>query len=288
MFVKAVQSRSGSVTLTLVEADTSMARPGTGNGRAAGAPGAEGRARSGRNPQPWQADRGPAGRSVMTGEVAVIAGTPYDSGLGADLLRAQGVVATPYPMAGSPDEQDSLQDRAPEALAATFHGLLDELRQQQVELAMLFCSSLSSVVNHDDTVLPVVSPLTIYREILPQLRSSLVLAGNAHALLGVERTTRLISPGHRMLGVSDPMLVRGIENGDPAAAFAASQLQSTLRRAEQLGLEAVILACTHFATIGPAIASCCDLPVIDVGSRFIELTVSAARNRPGAEPSGSV
>jgi glutamate racemase len=213
-------------------------------------------------------------------EVAVIAGTPYDSGLGADLLRGQGVAATPYATAGSPDEQDSLQDRSPDALAASFHRLLDELRRRQTGLAMLFCNSLSSVVNHDDTVLPVVSPLTIYREVLPRLRSSLVLAGNAHALLGVERTGRLISPGHRMLGVSDPGLVRGIEHGDPEAAFAASHLPSTLRRAVETGLDAVILACTHFTAIKAMVASSCDLPVVDVGSMLVDRTVSAVRNLP--------
>lgn len=216
-------------------------------------------------------------------EVAVIAGTPYDSGLGADLLRAAGVTAVPYATAGSPDEQDALQDRRPDSLAASFHWLLDELRRQQVELAMLFCNSLSSVVNHDTTVLPVVSPLTVYREVLPRLRSSLVVAGNAHALLGVERTARLVHPGHQLLGVSDPMLVRGIENGDPEAAFAASHLPSTLRRAEELGLDAVILACTHFTAIEPAVTASCDLLVIDVGSLLVERTLSALRTKRPAE-----
>lgn len=211
-------------------------------------------------------------------EVAVIAGTPYDSGLGADLLRAKGVAATPYATAGSPDEQDSLQDRSPDALAASFHHLLGELRRRQAALAMLFCNSLSSVVNHDDTALPVVSPLTVYREVLPRLRSSLVVAGNAHALLGVERTARLTCPGHRMLGVSDPTLVRGIENGDPEEAFAASQLPSTLRRAEELGLDAVILACTHFTAIKRTVAASCDLLVVDVGGMLVDRTVSAVRD----------
>jgi glutamate racemase len=211
-------------------------------------------------------------------EVAVIAGTPYDSGLGAHLLRAEGVAALPYATAASPDEQDSLQDRSPDTLEASFHDLLDELRRQQVQLAMLFCNSLSSVVDHDSTVLPVVSPLTVYREVLPGLRSSLVIAGNAHALLGVERTARCIDAGHRMLGVSDPMLVRGIENGDPEAAFATSDLSSTLRRAEKLGLDAVILACTHLTAIKRIIAASCDLPVIDVGSMLVDRTVSAVRS----------
>lgn len=211
-------------------------------------------------------------------KVAVIAGTPYDSGLGADLLRAEGVAALPYATAASPDEQDGLQDRSPHTLEASFHDLLDLLRGQQVQLAMLFCNSLSSVVGHDDTAIAVVSPLTVYREVLPRLRSSLVLAGNAHALLGVERTARLVNPGHRMLGVSDPMLVRGIENGDPEAAFAASHLPGTLRQAERLGLEAVILACTHFTAIKEVIAAGCDLPVIDVGTRLVDRTVAAVRD----------
>jgi glutamate racemase len=211
-------------------------------------------------------------------EVAVIAGTPYDSGLGAELLRAEGITALPYATAGSPDEQDSLQDRSPGALEALFHDLLDDFRRQQVQLAMLFCNSLSSVVDHDNTVLPVVSPVTVYREVLPTLRSSLVVAGNAHALLGVERTARLTCPGHQMLGVSEPMLVRGIEQGDPEGAYAASHLPTTLHRAEDLGLEAVILACTHFTAIKQMIAASCDLPVIDVGSMLVDRTVSAVRN----------
>ncbi|MFC8850449.1 MULTISPECIES: glutamate racemase [unclassified Micromonospora] len=210
-------------------------------------------------------------------EVAVIAGTPYDSGLGADLLRAAGVAALPYATARSPDEQDGLQDRDPRGLEASFHDLLDLLRGQRVGLAMVFCNSLSSVVGHDDTAIPVVSPLTVYRELLPRLGSSLVLTGNAHALLGVERTARRVNPGHRMLGVSDPALVRGIESGDPEAAFAASHLPVTLRQAERLGLEAVVLACTHFTAIKQLVVAGCDLPVIDVGTELLDRTVTAVR-----------
>lgn len=211
-----------------------------------------------------------------TPAVAVIAGTPYDSGLGAKLLRAEGLSARPYAMAASPDEQDSLQYQDPGGLAAAFHNCLAELRAGGTDLAMLFCNSLSAVVDHDDAVLPVVSPVTVYSELLPKLRSSLVVTGNARAVLGVERTAWRTAPGHRMLGVSDPALVRGIEAGDPEAAFAASHLPTTLRLAERLGLEAVILACTHFTTVLPLVTAACDLPVIDVGTRLVELITLAA------------
>ncbi|WP_410672001.1 glutamate racemase [Amycolatopsis sp. cmx-4-68] len=208
--------------------------------------------------------------------VAVIAGTPYDSGLGAELLRAAGLAAFSCAMADSPDEQDALQYKDPGALAATFHERLGEFRAQGTALAMLFCNSLAAVVDHDDAALPVVSPVTVYRELLPVLGSSLAVTGNANAALGVERTVRLANPGHRVLGVSDPALVRGIEAGDPEAAFHASHLPTTLRLAERLGLDAVVLACTHFTSVLPFVTAACDLPVIDVGTRLVELTRRAA------------
>lgn len=211
-----------------------------------------------------------------TPAVAVVAGTPYDSGLGAELLRAAGVPAQPYAMAASPDEQDSLQYRDPGGLAAAFHDRLARLRAGGTELAMLFCNSLSAVVDHDDAALPVISPITVYSELLPTLSSSLVVTGNAQAVLGVERTAWRTAPGHRMLGVSDPALVRGIEAGDPQAAFAASHLPTTLRLAQRLRLDAVVLACTHFTTVLPLVTAASDLPVIDVGARLVELTALAA------------
>jgi glutamate racemase len=208
--------------------------------------------------------------------VAVIAGTPYDTGLGVELLRAEGLTAHPYAMAASPDEQDRLQYQDPGALAAAFHQRLAGLRAGGTEQVMLFCNSISAVVNHDDAVLPVVSPVTVYGELLPELESSLVVTGNAQALLGFERTALRTAPRHRMLGVSDPALVRGIEAGDVEAAFTASHLPTTLRMAQHLGLDAVVLACTHFTALLPLIAAVCDLPVIDVGTRLVELTKLAA------------
>ena len=211
-----------------------------------------------------------------TPAVAVIAGTPYDSALGAELLRANGLATVPYAMAGSPDEQDALQYRDPGALTAAFHARLHDLYARGTELAMLFCNSLSAVVYHDDSALPVVSPVTVYREVFPKLRSSLVITGNAQAVVGVERTAWEVSPGHRMLGVSDPGLVRGIEAGDPEQAFTSSHLPTTLRLAQRLDLDAVVLACTHFTSVLPLITAACDLPVIDVGVRLVELATLAA------------
>lgn len=210
-------------------------------------------------------------------EIAVIAGTPYDAGLGADLLRAAGRAATPHPMAGSPDEQDALQFLSPDTLRAAFLDRVRELDAGGTSVAMLFCNSLSAVIDHDAVArvssMALVSPASVYREVVRAHRRTLVVTGNGSAVVGFERVAA--QAGHLALAVSDPALVRAIEAGDPAA-FSGSSLPTTLRAAERMGLEAVVLACTHFTEVLPQVRSTCDIPVIDVGTRLVELALLAA------------
>lgn len=219
-------------------------------------------------------------------EVAVIAGTPFDAGLGADLLRAAGMAASEHPMAGSPDEQDALQYRDPDALRSSFLSLVRRLDAGGHTVALLFCNSLSAVVDHDAVAhvsgLTLVSPVTVYREVASAHRRPLVVAGNGSAVVGYERTAAAVSPAHRALGVSDPALVRAIENGDPDRAFHGSNLPATLRLAEERGLDAIVLACTHFTAVLPWVTAACALPVVDVGTRLVELTAAAATARAAA------
>lgn len=215
-------------------------------------------------------------------EIAVIAGTPFDAGLGASLLRAAGHAAIPCPMAGSPDEQDALQFERPDTLRAAFLDLVRDLDARGHRVAMLFCNSLSAVVDHAGAAraasLALVSPATVYREVAATHRRALVVTGNGSAVVGYERAAA--SANHRALGVSDPALVRAIEAGDPAEAFHGSSLPETLRMAERAGLDAVVLACTHFTAVLPQVRAACRLPVVDVGARLVELTAAAVTGAP--------
>lgn len=215
----------------------------------------------------------------MRGEIVVVAGTPYDSQLGADMLQARGLAARPVAMAASPDGQDIAQDQHPDVLLSSFLDLLAQLEKEGTAFVVLFCNSLSAVLGDVQTHIPVISPLTLYREILPRWRSSLVVAGNAHALLGLERTARSVAPTHSMLGVSAPALVRDIEHGDPIAAFESSHLPTALHSAQTLGLDAVILACTHFTSIAPQVTAACSLPIIDIGTLLIDHATEMAQQQ---------
>ncbi|MCX5199526.1 aspartate/glutamate racemase family protein [Streptomyces sp. NBC_00249] len=225
--------------------------------------------------------------------IAVVAGTPFDAGIGARLLRGAGYPATAYPMAGSPDEQDALQYERPDALRAAYLALVRDLGARGHRVAMLFCNSLSAVVDHEAAArvpaVRVISPATVYREVAAAHRRALVVTGNGSAVVGYERVTR--SAAHSALGVSDPALVRAVEAGDPAAAFHASNLPETLRLAGRARFDAVVLACTHFTAVLPQVLAACPLPVVDVGSRLVELTAAAADaaargGAPGGTPGG--
>lgn len=212
-------------------------------------------------------------------EIAVVAGTPFDAEFGASLLRLAGHAATSYPMAGSPDEQDALQYERPDTLRASFRDLVRDLEARGHRVVMLFCNSLAAVVDHDATggaacTLTMISPATVYREVVAAHRRALVVTGNGSAVAGYERVAG--SASHHALTVSDPALVRAIETRDPAEAFHGSSLPETLRLAERARFDVVVLACTHFTAVLPNVLAVCGLPVVDVGSRLVELAGKAA------------
>ncbi|HUZ25798.1 MAG TPA: aspartate/glutamate racemase family protein [Streptosporangiaceae bacterium] len=225
------------------------------------------------------AGSGPA-EAPASAQVAVIAGTPYDARLGADLLAARGIRSTPYPMASSPDEQDGLQYLAPDALNRAFQAQVRDIHALGSTVALLFCNSLSAVVDLDaiaeTSPVRLISPITVYRRLPPDLERIMVLTGNGQATVGFERTVMRAAGDRRVLAVSDQALVRAIENGDPADAFASSHLPTTLRLAEHLDLDVVVLACTHFTAILPFVEAACSVPVIDVGTSLVALTCEAA------------
>ncbi|GAA2553509.1 hypothetical protein GCM10010435_24870 [Winogradskya consettensis] len=208
--------------------------------------------------------------------VAVIAGTPYDARLGCDLLARMGVSASAYPMASSPDEQDALQYLGSGALNGAFRTELDAIGAQGTNTVMLFCNSLAAVVDIETagwtSAVDVISPLDIYRALPPELTNIMVITGNGQATVGFERAVMRGGGDRRVLGVSDPALVRLIETRDAEAAFTRSSMPAMLRLAQDEGFDAVVFACTHFTSVLPLAQQACTVPIIDVGSRLVDLT----------------
>lgn len=227
------------------------------------------------------------GASPVAGEVAVIAGTPYDAALGVRLLAARGVPGHACPLAGSPDEQDLLQYAYPEKLNGLFTACLRGARARGARTALVFCNSLAAVI--DSGALRdarVIAPAEVYRAIPRDYRQLMVLTGNAQAAAAFERSVVSAAGDRRVLTVCDQALVRAIEAGDPAGGFRSSRLPELLRIAEQRGMQAIVLACTHFTGILPEVSAACALPVIDVGTELVRLASEASLGERERQRSG--
>lgn len=209
--------------------------------------------------------------------IAVVAGTPFDTELGCAMLRDRGQNCDGFPLASTPDEQNRLQYLNPVTLQSSLHRLIDGLEKPDYATVILFCNSLSTVVNHTllaahASPLKVVSPLDIYRSLSRLYSRILLFTANGQTLAGIEKIL-LQSPSKvEVVGLSSLQLVRAIEAGDSAEETYQSLLLPYIAQlASSFSLQAVVLGCTHFTFLRQLIQLGTGLPVIDIGAAMIEL-----------------
>jgi len=214
-------------------------------------------------------------------KVAVIAGTPVDTRMGVDLLKAGGAEALGFPVSQTPEEQTALQVGPQAPREAAVGAILDEIRDRGMERCMLYCNSLSATIDAHALAerrgLRIWTPMDVYGEIAPKYRRLGVLAANCQGAAGVERAMAAASPGTVVLGAGDLELVLGIEAGRPPEELAES-CGGLLRFFEENGAEAVVLGCTHFPYVREALRGKTVLPVLDPSERLAELALSSRRS----------
>lgn len=211
-------------------------------------------------------------------KIAVVAGTPVDTRMGADLMRAKGAEALGFPVSRTPEEQTVFQTGAQTVREAVVGAIFDEIRAQGLERVLLYCNSLSSTIDAhalaDARGLRVWTPMDVYGEIAKQYRRVGVLAANCQGAAGVERAMVNASPETVVLGAANLALVQGVEAGRPPEELAeACGLTEALGFFERNGAQAVVLGCTHFPYVKEALERRTALPVLDPADRLAELAL---------------
>lgn len=208
--------------------------------------------------------------------IAVIAGTPVDTRMGVDLMRARGAEARGFPVSRTPGEQTAFQVGSQAAREAAVGAIFDEIRTQGMDRALVYCNSLSASVDAPALGaargLRVWTPMDVYGEIAGRYRRVGVLAANCQGAAGVERAMVNASPEIIVLGAADLRLVQGVEAGTPPEELAERcGLGDVLRFFERNGAEAVVLGCTHFPYVKSVLQARTALPVLDPAERLAEL-----------------
>ena len=210
--------------------------------------------------------------------IAVIAGTPVDTRMGAGLLKKKGARALGFPVSQTPEEQTIFQTGPQTARERAVGAILDRIRAQGLERVLLYCNSLSATIDARALAEPrglrIWTPMDVYGEIARTYRRVGVLAANCQGAAGVERAMVNASPEILVLGAANLALVQGVEAGTPPEILVEDcGLETLLRFFEQNGAEAVVLGCTHFPYVKEALQRRTSLPILDPAERLAELVL---------------
>ena len=209
-------------------------------------------------------------------KIAVMAGTPIDSKLGAELLNSHGyddVVLVP--ISNNPVEQTTFQALEDEERENIIVKIIDELKEKDCDSIFVYCNSLSSVVDFDRLAekmnISIITPMQMYRNLGLEYKYLAVMAANSHGLTGVENNLYVSNPCLRVLGLSMLELVKAIEEGNkPEQIVEDFNFKTLFNYFELTNVEAVVLGCTHFPYIKKELEKISKLPIIDVGVFMIE------------------
>ena len=204
-------------------------------------------------------------------KIAVMAGTPIDSKLGAELLNSYGYEdVVLVPISNNPVEQTTFQALEDEERENIIVKIIDELKEKDCDSIFVYCNSLSSVVDFDRLAekmnISIITPMQMYRNLGLEYKYLAVMAANSHGLTGVENNLYVSNPRLRVLGLSMLELVKAIEEGNkPEQIVEDFNFKTLFNYFEQTKVEAVVLGCTHFPYIKKELEKITKLPIIDVG-----------------------
>lgn len=211
--------------------------------------------------------------------VAVLAGTPVDTQMGAVCLAQAGLTPYSFPLADDPRAQTAFQISSPAEKLQTVRTVLEQARAQGCRRVLVYCNSLSSSVDFSplarETGLRIVTPLDVYRQLAPRYGRLGLIAANAQGLAGIERTLLTANPALDLLGACLLPVVISIEAGLPPQELVAQHHLDELAQWYRIcGMEALILGCTHFPYFKEALAQRTALPLIDPADEMIRLLLA--------------
>ena len=216
----------------------------------------------------------------MNNKVAVMAGTPVDTKMGADFLAAKdpSLEIVSYPLSPDPITQTVWQFSSDENKRARMVQVFDELEAQGIRHFFIYCNSLSGAFDFDSFAVErgicIVTPFQVYRSLATRYRSIAFNSANLLGAYGIEKAFRDVKPDLDVIGMAHLAIVRDIEAGlAPEEIIERQGLKSLARFFKEAGAEIWLLGCTHFPYIKEAMQPYSELPLIDPADEMYDLLV---------------
>ena len=208
--------------------------------------------------------------------VAVLAGTPVDTQMGADVLSAHGITPMVFPVSRYPQEQAYFQVQPQAEKKARIAGILRDAMAQGCGSAFIYCNSLSGAVDFTELSaelgLKIVTPMDAYGRIAKQYAKLAIIAYNAQAMVGQDIAMMRANPDIIMLHSSVSRVAIDIEAGlSPEEIIRRNHLDLLMRYFEACGCEALVLGCTHFPYVSAALGAYTRLPLLDPAEDMVRI-----------------
>ena len=218
----------------------------------------------------------------MSKKVAVMAGTPVDTKMGADFLLAKdpSLELVSYPLSPDPITQTVWQFSSDENKRTRMVQVFDELEAQGIRDFFIYCNSLSGAFDFDSFAVErgvhIVTPFQVYRNLASRYHSIAFNSANLLGAYGIEKSFRDVKPDLDVIGMAHLAIVRDIEAGLPPEEIIKRQgLKSLAKFFKEAGAEIWLLGCTHFPYIKEAMQPYSELPLIDPADEMYDLLVQA-------------
>lgn len=208
--------------------------------------------------------------------VAVLAGTPVDTQMGAEVLEAHGLQALNCPVSRFPLEQAAFQVKPREEKHTVLRSLLRDAMKKGCGSAFIYCNSLSGSADFpalsEELGIRIVTPMDAYGAIAPLYRHLAVVAYNGQALAGIDTAMVRANPDLLLQPAGIPEVTIDIEAGiHPDEIIRRRHLDTLMRYFETCGCEALVLGCTHFPYLTNALRAYTDLPLLDPAEEMVRL-----------------
>ena len=218
--------------------------------------------------------------SIQDKPVAVLAGTPVDTEMGAAVLRRHGIEAGRFPVSRFPLEQAAFQVKSREEKQAALRGILCDAMEKGCGSAFIYCNSLSGSADFPalskELGLRIVTPMDAYGTIARQYRRLGVVAYNGQALAGIDTAMVRANPDILLQPAGIPEVTIDIEAGLlPDEIIRRRHLAELMAYLEACGCEALVLGCTHFPYLTDTLRAYTTLPLLDPAEEMVRQLTEA-------------
>lgn len=209
-------------------------------------------------------------------KVACIAGTPFDTKLGGDLLKTEGYEVFLFPSSKNPTEETLFQISSQENKDNKILSILNEIKKQNIDRVFVYCNSLSSAVDFKlfslKTNLKIITPYDVYENIANGYNSIAVLSANAVASSKLEKVFMQSNNNIKIVSIGMLPLVWSIESGiKDIGIIEKYKLNDLCHWLYNNSFEALLFGCTHFSYIFKELSNISKIPIIDPTLKMLDL-----------------